>query len=66
MTYYQPDFFAPPPQREPDLITQDNILVLVHPRLHPTGAEAQERMLARVREIEARREARATERKVLA
>ena len=36
-------------------ITQDNALVLTFPSMRPTGAEAAERKLARLREVEERR-----------
>lgn len=40
------------------MVTSDNALVLVPPSMHPTGAEAEERRLARLREIEDRQAAR--------
>lgn len=55
MNGYQMDLFPRDTPRGEDIITEDNVLVLVHPRKHPRGAEARERMLARVREIDARK-----------
>ena len=37
------------------IVTADNRLVLTNPSLHPTGVEATERKLARLREIEDRK-----------
>lgn len=53
----QLDFFrAPAPMIEqPSLIGADNTLILFPPSPEPTGAEAVERKLARLREIEDRK-----------
>lgn len=50
---YQADMFS---TDAPDvlLVTQDNVLVLRHPSMHPKGTEAAERRAARLREIEDR------------
>lgn len=48
-------FRDPAPSQMALTITPDNALVLVSPSENPTGAEAAERRLARLREVEDRR-----------
>lgn len=57
----QLDMFQEPVELPPEIIGQDNALVLVAPRLVPTDAEALERKAARLRELEDRRAAKTFE-----
>jgi len=55
----QLDLFREPPPVQTSLITPDGLLVLTHPVMRPTGAEAVERKAARLREIEDRKREKA-------
>ena len=57
----QLDMFQAPVELPPDIIGEDNTLVLVAPTLRPTDAEALERKAARLREIADRKAAKTFE-----